>query len=266
MHADGLDFMGRRRLHDRVSGPLERHAQAPADDRRLPHPGEGTERVHGNGSAELDLQPLDGDVAKVLQRVDDHQPTLAQDRDPVGDALDLGEGVRGQKHGAASSAGLGEQPMETLLHERIKAGDRLVQDQQFRLMHERLNQAELLAVAGRQLTNRRVELRVETHSQRVTDAPIDPTPEVGKVVEDVRTGELWVEREIAGKETNPATDLKAVLSGVESEHRSAARGRLIRSRSRRIVVDFPAPLGPRKPKTSPCSISRSSAKRPCPEP
>jgi len=37
--ADGLDFMGRRGLHDRVSGPLEGHAQPSAIDRRFPHPG-----------------------------------------------------------------------------------------------------------------------------------------------------------------------------------------------------------------------------------
>ena len=100
---------------------------------------------------ELDLEPLDGDLAEVLQRVDDDEPPLAQDREPVGDPLDLRQRVRGEEHRATLGADLAEQRVEALLHERIEAGDRLVKDQQLGLVHERLDQAELLAVAGREL-------------------------------------------------------------------------------------------------------------------
>ena len=39
--------------------------------------------------AELDLEPLHGDVPEVLERVDHDETSPAQDRDAVGDAFDL---------------------------------------------------------------------------------------------------------------------------------------------------------------------------------
>jgi len=51
--------------------------------------------------------------------------------------------------------------VEAALHERVEAGDRLVEDQQLGLAHERLDQPDLLAVAGRELAHRPVQVGPE---------------------------------------------------------------------------------------------------------
>ena len=77
------------------------------------------------------------------------EPALAKDRQPVCDALHLRQRVRGEEHGASLGADLAEERVKALLHQGIQAGDRLIQDQQFGFVHERLDQSELLPVAGR---------------------------------------------------------------------------------------------------------------------
>ena len=107
-------------------------------------------------------------------------------------------------------ADLPQQRVEALLHQRIEAGDRLIQDQQLGLVHEGLDQAELLPVAGRQLAHRAIDVGVETLDQRVTHARVDPAPELGEVVEHDPSRQLRIHRQIAWKKANPAADLEAV--------------------------------------------------------
>ena len=92
-----------------------------------------------------------------------------------------------------------------------RPGDRLVQDQQLGLVHERLDQAELLPVAGRQLAYGAIEIGVEALDQRVTDARIDPAPQLREVVEHGPSRQLRIQREIAGQKADPAADLEAVV-------------------------------------------------------
>ena len=186
---------------------------------------ECAELVAVDGCGELDLQALDGDLAEVLERVDDHEPALAEDRQAVGDALDLRQGVRGQEHRAALGADLAEERVKALLHEGIQTGDRLIQDQQLGFVHEGLDQSELLSVAGRQLADRAIEIGVEALGQGVAHARVDSTAELREVVEHHPPGQLRVHRQITGQEADPSADLEAVLAHVEPEHPSRARGR-----------------------------------------
>ena len=88
-----------------------------------------------------------------------------------------------------------------------------------------------------------------------------------EIIEHDPPGQLWVHGQITGKETHPAADLDAVSCRTSSPRmRAEPAVGLIRSNRSRIVVDLPAPLGPRKPNTSPCWTSRSSSNSPRPEP
>ena len=118
---------------------------------------------------------------------------------------------------------LREQRVEALLDERIEAGDGLVEDQELGLVHERLDEAELLAVAGRELAQRPVELGVEAVDELVAHPPVDAAAELCQVVEHRRTRELRVEREVAGQEPDPAADLEAVARGCRARGSSRAR-------------------------------------------
>ena len=147
--ADRAHLVGGGGLDDGVGGSLESHGHGSPLGVHFGDAGERAELVGVDRFAELDLQALNRDLAKVLERVDDHESALAKDREAVGDALDLRQGVGGEEHGAALGADLRQQRVEALLHQRIQSGDRLVQDQQLGLVHEGLDQAELLSVAGR---------------------------------------------------------------------------------------------------------------------
>ncbi len=115
-----------------------------------------------------------------------------------------------KKHGPACGADLAQQRVEALLHERIQPGDRLIQDQQLGLVHERLDQAELLPVAGRELADRSIEVCVEALDQRVTQPPIDAPSQRRQVVEHRPARQLRIQGQIAGQKANSAADLKAV--------------------------------------------------------
>jgi hypothetical protein len=78
-----------RDLHDGVGGPLEGHRHGASVGLHVRDAGQHTELVGVDRFRELDLQALNGNVAKVFQRVDDHEAALAKDRETLGDALDL---------------------------------------------------------------------------------------------------------------------------------------------------------------------------------
>jgi hypothetical protein len=109
--------------------------------------------------------------------------------------------------------------MEALLHQRVETGDRLVQDQQLGVVHERLDQADLLAIAGRELANRTLKLGVKTLRERVPEAAIDTPAKFCEVVEHLSPGQLRVKREIAGEKADSGANLQALLARVEPEHR-----------------------------------------------
>ena len=81
--------------------------------------------------------------------VDGEQPPVEQDRDPIGDAFDLGKDVRGDKDRAV--AGQGPQQAAQLDDlARVEAVGRLVEHQQLGLVQHGLGDRDALPVAARQ--------------------------------------------------------------------------------------------------------------------
>src|SRR6185312_17334504 len=91
--------------------------------------GDGPELGGVRRAGELNVEPPDGQSAEVLEAVDDDEPSLAEDGNAIGDAVHLRERVGRQEDAAALGAHLAEQLVEVPLHERVKPGDRLVEDQ-----------------------------------------------------------------------------------------------------------------------------------------
>ena len=77
--------------------------------------------------------------------------------------------MRGEEDGPPLRGDLPEERVKALLDERIEPRDRLVEDQQLGLVHERLDQAELLTVTRRQLADPPVEIGVEPLCKRVAN-------------------------------------------------------------------------------------------------
>ena len=106
--------------------------------------------------------------------------------------------MRGQEDRAALSSDLTEQDVKALLHQRVEPSDGLIQDQQLGLVHECLNQAELLPVPRRQLSNRTIEIGIKPFRERVAHPRINPASELRKVVEHDPPGQLRIQNQIPG--------------------------------------------------------------------
>ena len=148
------------------SAPVALNAIRRPSGSRSITPGRRAELVRIDALGELEL-PRDGRSARVISATSSTAtrrparmiPTRSQT------ALDLVEFVRGEEDGAAAPALVGDELVERLLHQRVEAAGRLVQDEQLGVVERRLHEADLLPVAARQLAERTVEVGRETLGQ-----------------------------------------------------------------------------------------------------
>ena len=94
------------------------------------HPVESPERLRIGPAGEPKAHHPRRARPEVLHGVGHDQSAVTDDRDPVGDALDLGERVRRQQYRPASRRGLAHEALELCLHQGIEPRGRLVEDQQ----------------------------------------------------------------------------------------------------------------------------------------
>ena len=74
------------------------------------------------------------------------QPSLADDGHPIAESLHLTQVVGREEDGPSCGAFLAHQVHEDDLHQWVETHARFVQDEQRRLVHQGLDQADLLAV------------------------------------------------------------------------------------------------------------------------
>jgi hypothetical protein len=101
----------------------------------------------------------------------------------------LVERVRGEEDGAAVGGGLAQQLAELGLQERVEARRRLVQDHELRPVHERLHDADLLAVALRELADRPVAHDAEALAELVAKLLVDAHAQARQRVELLTCGQ-----------------------------------------------------------------------------
>lgn len=105
---------------------------------------------HPRQCAETELDPLLGETPQLGDTALVHDPALAQHGDARRNVLDLGQHVGGEEHSCAGLALLADDGEDLALYEGIQAARRLVQNQQVRPVHDRLDDADLAPVAGRE--------------------------------------------------------------------------------------------------------------------
>ena len=93
------------------------------------------------------MHPRAGQVAQLGEAAGVDDPARPHDAHPVAGPLDLAEDVARQQHGAAVGPQVGELALEDLLHERVEAGGRLVEDEQRHVAGEGRDEGDLLPVA-----------------------------------------------------------------------------------------------------------------------
>ena len=148
---------------------------------------------------------------------------------------------------------------EDLLHQRVQARGRLVEDQQLDVGRQRGDQRDLLAVAlgvGAALLGR-VEL--EALEQLRPARLVQPAAQARRAGRSPRrrSGSATASRRRGRRRAGGAGRSRRATGSPSSRRAAPPSARNSPSRTR-IVVDLPAPLGPRKPWTSPSATSRSS--------
>ena len=169
----------------------QRHAVRLAHDGALADAGDGPGRLDGAGRGAGDLD-LDRAAAAQLRRqlllgpLGDDLAVL-DDQQAVAGLADLGQDVAGEQDGVLAAQRLDGRAHLDDLH-RVEPAGRLVEDQQLRLVHQRLGHADALPVAVRQAGDelvvdlaRRGLLLGLGHRARAASLPATPRSSAAKV-------------------------------------------------------------------------------------
>src|SRR5947208_16348467 len=211
-------------LDQRVGPAVQPAAQHVGGQRDVADPGQAGELLDGDRVLEVDLDPAYPTLAQVLDPLDGDEDTLADDADPVGGLLYLAHHVRGHEHRLAGGAGLAHHVEEGLLQQRVQPAGRLVEDEQFRLVHERLYHADLLPVALGQAADLRGQVEVEPPGQRGDPLAGYPAAQVAQVGQQLGDGLLPVDDEVARQVPDPPAQRHAVPAWVAAEQLDPAGG------------------------------------------
>ncbi len=128
--------------------------------------------------------------------------------------------MAGEEDRASSLRCAAHHRLKRALDQRIEAGAGLVQDEHLGSVHESLDQPDLLAIAGRQIAHLPGQVGVESLGELVDVGPVDAAPQVREVRESISTGELGIQRQIAGHVADVPADLHGLLPGVQTKDRS----------------------------------------------
>ena len=155
----------------------------------------------------------------VISRPSRMIPTRSQTRSTSGRSCDE------RKTRLARRARLQHELVEPLLHDGIQPLRRLVEDQQRRPVHERLDHAELLLVPVRQRGDLRGQIALQPIGQRVDELPVDAPAERREEVQVLPSRQVLVRNELAREVAHPAVDLDARRRRFQAEDGGATRRR-----------------------------------------
>jgi hypothetical protein len=223
-------------------------------DRRRHDPGEKRPDVALDATRQMAVADLDAgysrDVVEARRRsvqahVDDalvagqqagdvfqrDEPTSADDRHAIAHALHLRQHVGREKDRPARRLERVEDVIEGPLHQRVETFGRFVEDGQFRIVLERLHDADLLAHAARVVADppaQRARRQLQLIAQRrATNGRA--AAEIAQIVEQLLAGERVVEGDSARQVSDSSPNLHAVTDDVEAEHVTCAGCRVQKS-------------------------------------
>jgi len=164
-------------------------------------------------------------LAQALHRVDIREGPRADDPDPVRDVLDLVEGMRRKEDGPSVINGLVQEGADLALDERVQASRGLVEDDEVRTAHERLDETELLAISLGELTNRTIENDAEPVAKTIPQRLVDRAPKSRERIELLATSQPIRETEVTWQIPHTATGHDTLPPGVVAEDLCAPSAR-----------------------------------------
>ena len=162
-----------------------------------------------------------------VERALGDQPPRCDDADPVGHPFGHFQNMRGHDHGAAGAHPVAEQALDVTRRHGVEAGERFVEDDQARVVHQGPGQRHLLAHALGKSLAALVQMRLEAERDqeiargRFGDRGVD-APEPGDEGEIFQRGQLVVDHRLV---RHPCRDLlggDGIGQRIDAEHRHRA--------------------------------------------
>ncbi len=161
--------------------------------------------------------------AQLAERAHGDQLSAAHEPDPLADAIDFRQDVRREEHGRPPGAReLVHRLCERFDHQRIEAGGGLIEDEQRRLGHQRLNDAELALHPVRVVAH--APLQIEIADVEAAEQKLQPSrgrariAQRGQEPQIARAGQLGIERHLSRQIADAAPRLEALSLTVEAEN------------------------------------------------
>ena len=184
----------------------------------------GDQREEGVLQARVALAGLD---PQLVERALRDQPAAGDDADAVGHALGDFEDVRGHDHGAAGRDPLAQHVLDLPRRAGVEAGQRLVEDDQPRVVDQRAGERHLLPHALGEALAALVRVRREPEpADQVVGALLGhrrlDAPEAGDEFEIFERRELVVDHRLVGDPGHDPLGLDRIGERVDAEHRDRA--------------------------------------------
>ena len=122
-------------------------------------------------------------------------------------------------------------------------------------MEEGEDQADLLTIAAGELSEGSIQIGPKALGKGLRPPEGVDAPQASEQGNCLAPGSELAVAEVARQVAEPGVNRDAVAMAVEAEDAGTAPRRMEKIQSVRIVVVFPAPLGPRKPNISPGSTA-----------
>ena len=164
----------------------------------------------------MELHHPDRLRSKIADILHIDQSSVVDDPDPVARSLHLRQDVGRQEDRPAASRRLQHEVVEFPLDDGVETLRGFVQDQQVRLMHQSLDQSELLDVPVGERGDPRFEVACEAIRQTVEGRRAE-SAERGEELEISAARHPPIGAEVTGQVADAAMDLEDVTVGIQSE-------------------------------------------------
>ena len=135
----------------------------------LLHAGQRGEGLGGHAIGEGNGDFVALDILEFGHAADAHEAPFADDAHAAAGLLDLAQDVRGEKDGLAGVRASSTMRLNSCWLMRVQAVGRLVQNQQARAVHERLDQDDLALVAAGILAEAAAGVQIEAAGSGLSD-------------------------------------------------------------------------------------------------
>src|SRR4051794_19538243 len=171
---------------------------------------------------ERQLDVMERELADRLDPVDLDEAALPDDRHAVARPVHLVDDVRRQEDRPAVVARLADEPEERLLDKGVKAGRRLIQDEQVGPVLERDDQPDLLLVALGVLLEAAAGVEVERVDELPDVGLVHAAAQVAEVRDGLRAGQPVVQIELARQVADAPMDRDRIRGRLDAEDLGAS--------------------------------------------